>query len=154
MSAAARFKPILGALLLAAVGLSSALAQERPAPPPESAAAPAPTTKQILQALFGALDTPLSVSETCTGIGTEADDRTVGDFIAGFLAEMSARTGQNWIEVAAERARATDGRPVWQCRVILRRHHGEEEWGWGVGFHLGDPPRNPLNGSIRCLGSG
>ncbi|MCB1826022.1 MAG: hypothetical protein KDJ54_16165 [Candidatus Competibacteraceae bacterium] len=146
---------ILGALLLVATGLSSALAQERPVPPTESAAAPIPTAKQILRVLFDALDTPLSVSETCAGVGTEADDRVIGDFIAGFMAEMGARTGHNWIEIAAEPARATDGRPVWQCRVILRRQHGEEEWGWGVGFQLDNPPPYPLlKESVRCLGSG
>lgn len=146
---------ILGALLLAATGLSSVLAQEHPAPPMESAAAPAPTTKQILQVLFDAFDTPLSISETCAGVGTEADDRVIGDFIAGFMAEMGARTGHNWIEIAAEPARATDGHPVWQCRVILRRQHGEEEWGWGVGFQLDNPPPYTLlKESVRCLGSG
>ena len=141
--------------MLAATGLSSVLAQEYPAPSMESAAAPAPTTKQILQVLFDALDTPLSISETCAGVGTEANDHTIGDFIAGFMAEMGARTGHHWIEIAAEPTRAIDGHPVWQCRVILRRQHGEEEWGWGVGFQLDNPPPYTLlKASVRCLGSG
>ena len=141
--------------MLAATGLSSVLAQEHPAPPTENIAAPAPTTKQILQVLFDALDTPLSISETCAGVGTEANDHTIGDFIAGFMAEMGARTGHHWIEIAAEPTRAIDGHPVWQCRVILRRQHGEEEWGWGVGFQLDNPPPYTLlKASLRCLGSG
>lgn len=120
-----------------------------------NAAAPGPAQKDIVRALFANHDVPLSVHPSCAGVGTDPGDKTIGDYLSGFLAEHSARTGSNWLEIeAAPAAPGVNAEPQWTCRFVIRRNDGEERWGWGVTFVVSGRPYKVDRSSFRCTGAG
>lgn len=113
-----------------------------------------PNTKEVLQYLMRNLDVPLTVDSSCSGAGTTDDDRTIGDYLSGFLAEHTREDGQNWLEVTAAPAATPDGKAAWACRVMVRRKDAEDEMGWGTGFLVTAAERRVLRQSFRCIGGG
>lgn len=114
----------------------------------------APDTKEVLRHLMRNLDLPLTVNSSCSGVGTTADDQTIGDYVSGFWAEHAKKDGQNWLDVTAVSAKTADGKPAWECRVMLRRKDAEDVMGWGVGFLITAADRVVVRQSFRCLGGG
>jgi hypothetical protein len=127
-----------------------------PAPPPVVAVdvSKPPNTKEVLRYLMRNLDVPLTVDSSCNGVGTTVDDRTIGDYLSGFLAEHAQRGGQNWLDVTSVPAATPDGRAAWESRVMVRRKNAEDEMGWGVGFVITAADRVVVRRSFRCLGGG
>ncbi|MBB6096266.1 hypothetical protein HNQ60_005188 [Povalibacter uvarum] len=101
----------------------------------------------VLRVLLANLRIPLSSHASCKDIGTLPSDTTVGDYIAGFMAEQT--TGQNSITTECP-ARTGHG---YQCEVYLKHSDGDDEWGWGVGFEIAEDA-TLVPGSMRCLGAG
>jgi hypothetical protein len=137
-------------------GLVLLLAGCRQSPPPAATAIAAfkvrhvpPRPKDVLEALLASSQVPLSAHATCQGVGADPDDKTIGAYLSGFLAELSNQDERNAIQTSIEAA----GENGWVCRVMLRHAKGEDIWGWGVEFTIGkDGLVN--TGSFRCLGAG
>jgi hypothetical protein len=128
--------------------------------PPPAAPAPArplpdaPARKAILEALLANMDVKLAVHPSCMGVGTEADDQTIGDYLSGFVAEFERGESRNWIEATAQSAASASGEPVWRADVMLHHAAGDDEWGWGVRFDLRKADGRAVRESFQCLGAG
>ena len=142
------------ALLLAGFW-STGCAAAGPVPTSEPAFDPAtgapPSAKEALQLLIRNHDVPLAVDPSCQGVGTEFSDRTIGDYISGFLAEL---TGPDSSVAATCDPLSTPGGPgQWRCDVVLSHADGAEEWRWGVRFDV-DAAGMLERHSVRCTGMG
>jgi hypothetical protein len=119
-----------------------------------SAASP-PTAKDVIRFVMSSHDVKLSVDSSCSGVGVKLTDTDIGDYLAGFLAEQTATTGQNWLEVkVSPEPVKSNGREAWECSLVIRRKDGEERWGWGVRFLVDAGTRKVIRGSFRCTGAG
>ena len=146
-------------LLLAALLLPAC----SPPPPRTSSAVEAvpyrlrrlpPEPKEMLAALFALSQVPLSVSPTCAGVGTERGDATIGQYLSGFLAELSNPEASNAITTSAVEEQSESGIMIWICSVMIRHAHGEDIWSWGIEFSVRASDRVVLADSVRCLGAG
>ncbi|MEZ5577303.1 MAG: hypothetical protein R3F44_17435 [Candidatus Competibacteraceae bacterium] len=140
----------------AALGLFSAAASNilggRSSALPPAPLAPEP--KEMLVALFALSQVPLSVSPTCAGVGTERDDATIGQYLSGFLAELSNPEASNAITTSAVEEQSESGIMIWICSVMIRHARGEDIWSWGIEFSVRASDRAVLADSVRCLGAG
>lgn len=128
----------------------------RATPPSRGEAEAAQTAPQAKDAIAAALahhDVLLSTHASCSGVGTDPTDRTVGQYLAGFLSHQTDDAGTNWIEAGCTASNSP--RAAWQCQFVIRRRNpaGEEEWGWGVRF-LMRADRSVIRESLECIGSG
>lgn len=105
--------------------------------------------KDILAALMKNLDIKLTDAAHCEGVGVEASDQTIGEYLSGFWAFHTNATGKNWIEVTATKI-DTDW---YLAKVMIYRKDGEENWGWGVSFEV-DASKHVKKSSFTCLGAG
>jgi hypothetical protein len=108
----------------------------------------------MLAALFALSQVPLSVSPTCAGVGTERGDATLGQYLSGFLAELSNPEASNAITTSAVEEQSESGIMIWICSVMIRHAHGEDIWSWGIEFSVRASDRVVLADSVRCLGAG
>ena len=113
-----------------------------------------PNPKEVLRYLLRNGDVPLTVDSSCSGVGTTADDRTIGDYLSGFLAEHVKLEGMNWLEVSTKAVTTADGKQAWECQLIVRRKDAEDVMGWGVSFVVTAADRMVVRESFRCLGGG
>jgi len=113
-----------------------------------------PTKKDVIDAVLASAAVELAVSPTCNNVGTEPADRTIGRYLAGFMAEMSREDAHNWIETSVEPGPAADAEPVWICRLTLRHRDNVDRWGWGVMFRVRQRDGLVLEKSFVCTGSG
>jgi hypothetical protein len=113
-----------------------------------------PTGKDVIDALLASAAIELAVSPTCSNVGTEPTDRTIGRYLAGFMAEMSREDAHNWIETSIEPGPEGAGEPVWRCRVTLRHRDNVDRWGWGVAFDVRQRDGVVLEKSFVCTGAG
>lgn len=113
-----------------------------------------PTAKDVIDAAIASAGVELAVSPTCSNVGTEPTDRTVGRYLAGFMAAMSREDARNWIETSVEPGPAGDAEPVWICRMTLRHADDRDRWGWGVLFHVRQRDGAVLEKSFVCTGAG
>lgn len=135
------------AVVLLAMAAGQAGAADADAGTAEAAAASART------ALRGALqlrDVPLHVHATCKDAAPNADDKTIGDYLAGFLAAQG--DGVNTVQSGCKPLPGTSG--AQRCEVWLKHRDKDDEWAWGLRFDMDAAGRRARPGSVRCLGSG
>jgi hypothetical protein len=125
-----------------------------PAPPAVRVANRPPTPKDVIDAAIASASVPLTVSPTCSNVGTEPTDTTIGRYLAGFLAELGSPDKKNWIETRIEPGKSRDGEPVWISTLTLRHQNGNDRWGWGVRFHVRSSDGLVLADSFTCTGAG
>ena len=113
-----------------------------------------PTGKDVIDAVLASARVELAVSPTCSNVGTEPGDRTIGRYLAGFMAEMSRDDARNWIETSVEAGPAGEAEPVWVCRLTLRHRDDLDRWGWGVAFRVRQRDGVVLESSFVCTGAG
>ena len=113
-----------------------------------------PTAKDVIDAVIASASVPLNISPTCSNVGTEPTDATIGRYLAGFLAELTSPQGKNWLETKVEAGRSADGEPVSVCTLIVRHQDGDDRWGWGVRFHVRSSDGLVLPNSFTCVGAG
>lgn len=113
-----------------------------------------PAPKEVLAALLSLSGTPLSVSPLCAGAGTEAGDTTLGQYLSGFLAELSRQEAANAITTSVEEGKTAQGVAVYVCRVMIRHAEGEDIWSWGVEFSVRASDGTVLPETVNCLGAG
>jgi len=113
-----------------------------------------PTGKDVIDAVLASAAVELAVSSTCNNVGTEPTDRTLGRYLAGFMAEMARDDASNWIETEVAQGVAADGQAVWICKLTLRHRDPVDRWGWGVMFHVRQRDGAVLDRSFTCTGAG
>jgi hypothetical protein len=113
-----------------------------------------PEPKEIVSALLAMSQVPLSVSETCAGVGADPADTTIGQFVGAFLAELDDPQASNRVTTSASEETLASGVKVWVCRVLIRHAKGEDVWSWGVEFSVRAADGVVLTNSLRCLGAG
>ena len=92
-------------------------------------------------------DVPLSVHASCRAAGPDLGDRTIGDYLAGFLAAMDQPS--NTVETRCEPRPGVRAR----CELWLKHRDDEERWAWGLSFDV-DARGRPRRESVTCLGAG
>jgi hypothetical protein len=115
-------------------------------PTPQAAANSELRSFQAIRAALQLRDVPLRVHATCKNAAPVMPARSIGDYLAGFLANMDA--GRNSV--------TTTCRPVapgQRCELWLKHADDEDEWAWGIRFDM-DRQGRPRPASVRCLGSG
>ena len=136
------------ALLACALSCDAASSEPPPAKAPEIAVSLPPSPKGVVLAVLQSGDVSLGVDASCAGAGTSPTDSTLGEYLAGFMAELTPAEGTNGI--ATEVEQVGDG---WRCRLMIQRRAGEEVWSWGLEFQLSSTGQ-VLRDSFRCLGAG
>jgi hypothetical protein len=138
-------------LVCACVALSCGRAADPPALPVKLQHLP-PTPKDVIAAVMESSHAPLS-DASCAGYGTEPTDKTIGRYLAGFLAGLSDQDARNAITTSVEK-RTENGQPVYVCRLMIRHAQGEDVWSWGVQFSARQSDGVVLAKSLRCVGAG
>jgi hypothetical protein len=113
-----------------------------------------PAHKDLLHALLRNVDVPLSVDPSCSGVGTNAKDDTIGAYLSGFLAELSDPDMRNSIQVSTIATSDSREGAVWQARILIAQEQGEVVWQWGVTFLIRQADREVIRESFRCIGAG
>jgi len=113
-----------------------------------------PTAKDVIDAVLASAALELAQSPTCRNVGTEPTDRTIGRYLAGFMAEMTREDASNWIETEIAPDAGTGADPVWICKLTLRHRDAVDRWGWGVMFHVRQRDGAVLEKSFVCTGAG
>jgi hypothetical protein len=113
-----------------------------------------PTAKDVIDAAIASGSIPLSVSPACANVGTESSDRTIGRYLAGFLAQMQSPDKKNWIETTIEPGKSDKGDPVSICTLTLRHEDADDRWGWGIRFLVRRSDGEVLRNSFTCVGAG
>ena len=113
-----------------------------------------PNSKDLIEAALRSSDAPLSVDPSCQNAGSDFDDKTIGRYVSGLLAQQSEPKGSNWIQTTAESARDRSGVDVWRCRIMIRHVDGDDRWGWGVQFSVRQRDGLVLRDSFKCIGGG
>ncbi len=139
-------------LLLAACLTWTACGPAGPPPHVVKLAHLPPTAKDVIAAALESSGMPLADS-SCKGYGTEPTDRTVGRYLAGFLAELGSQDARNAVTTSVEQ-KTENGQPVYICRLTIRHAQGEDVWSWGLEFTARRSDGVVVAGSIRCIGAG
>jgi len=113
-----------------------------------------PQPKDIIEALLRSSEVSLAVDSSCSGVGSEASDKTIGRYVSGLLAEQSKPQGRNWIETTIDPGKSAAGEDVWRSHVVIRHVDGDDRWGWGVEFLVRQRDGVVLQDSFRCTGGG
>ena len=112
-----------------------------------------PTAKEVLQFIIRNHDIPLTIHDSCNGVGTDFDDRTIGDYISGFLAELTGQVN-SVIVSCSENTLEVNNRKIWRCEVLFAHSDNEDEWRWGVRFDIDQHTGEFIRNSVRCIGMG
>lgn len=107
-----------------------------------------PDSGSILRLLLAEGQYPLSRHDSCKDVGTRPDDQTIGDYLAGFLAEQGDGTNSITADCPAKNAAS------YECEVYLKHADGDDQWAWGVSFEISKSAGAIVDGSVRCLGAG
>lgn len=111
-----------------------------------------PTAKDVIDAAMASSQTPMSDS-SCKGFGTEPTDKTIGRYLAGYLAELSSQDARNAVTTSIEPGKDGD-QSVYICRVMIRHAQGEDIWSWGIQFTVRQSDGTVLPQSFQCVGAG
>jgi len=87
------------------------------------------------------------------GVRTEPSDRTIGRYLAGYVAELSSQEARNAVTTSIE-PRTENGDAIYVCRLMIRHAQGEDVWSWGVQFRARQSDRVVSVHSVKCLGAG
>ena len=110
-----------------------------------------PERKDVIEAVLASHAVPLSAHSSCKNVGTDADDKTIGAYLSGFLSELEKPEDRNSITTRITEA---DAKAVWRCELMIRHAAGDDEWGWGVRFDIRQSDGKVIPESFVCLGAG
>ncbi|WP_068639234.1 hypothetical protein [Thauera butanivorans] len=153
-SAAYRLRALLVAASMSIMAGGCATMSPEAASPGVTPSTAAPEPREIIHLLLLNTDVPLIVDPSCHKAGTHPDDRTIGEYISGFIAALDNPEAQNLIETTILDDPSIPEALVWRARVMIGHSYGEEVWRWGVEFLIRKDSRSVLRDSFRCLGSG
>jgi hypothetical protein len=106
----------------------------------------------VIEVVLQVSQAPLSDS-SCAGYGTERTDKTIGRYLAGYLAELSSQDARNAVTTSIE-PRTESGQAVYRCRLMIRHAQGEDVWSWGIEFTAQQSDGMVSVNSLKCLGAG
>lgn len=101
---------------------------------------------RVVRAALQLRDVPLRVHASCAQAAPQLPARTVGDYLAGFLAAMG--DGRNLLSTRCQPASGAA-----RCELWLKHVDDEDKWAWGIAFRL-DRRGRPQPSSVECLGAG
>jgi hypothetical protein len=110
-----------------------------------------PTSKDVIEAVLAHSQLPLT-DPSCKAVGTEPADKTIGRYLAGFLAELSNQDARNAVTTSIESL--SEAGEVYLCRFMIRHVQGEDVWSWGVEFAVRKSDGAVVADSFRCIGAG
>src|SRR5687767_3931536 len=113
-----------------------------------------PQRKDVIETVMASHAVPLSVNSSCANVGTTPGDATIGAYLSGFLKEFENSGAKNWLETKVNEAKDARGNAVWRCEFTVRHSAGEDEWGWGVRFDVGQADGRVIPESFICTGGG
>lgn len=114
-----------------------------------------PTKKDVLLLVMQSNAILLSVDPSCSGVGVEATDSTIGQYLSGFWQYQTDSMNMNPIDIVIEEGRdslITDKH--WNARFMINGRTENEPWSWGISFSILDANWEIITKSIRCLGGG
>jgi hypothetical protein len=111
-----------------------------------------PTPKDVIEIVMHSSQFPLS-DASCKGFGTELTDKTIGRYLAGYLAELSSQDARNALTTTVE-PDTENGVAVYKCRLMIRHAQGEDIWSWGVQFQARQSDGVVISQSMQCVGAG
>jgi hypothetical protein len=113
-----------------------------------------PDARQLIDIVLKSRDVPRTVDVTCASTGSEAADRTLGDYLATLLTEYTRQEGKNWITAGCQAAPANDtSGAAWHCEVMFHHRYDEDSWDRGLFFRL-TRDRSVIRNSYKCTGGG
>ncbi len=120
---------------------------------PAAAAEKEPDAKELIKILIANGSVPLSADESCNGVGSSPEDKTIADYLASlisFQAEPDSSARVEVKNVKDGKAKAT----VWTSDLMFLGKSGEDIYSWGFRIQIKDADRKLVSGSIRCIGAG
>ncbi len=121
-----------------------------------------PTKKEIITAVFSLNMEKLRNCQSCNNVGTDSNDSTIGQYLAGFLSYFADSSGVNYLDIECTALKFNKSRctsindiPVWQVDFnICRKKISENEvWCWGLRFQM-NRSLQVIKSSLICIGSG
>lgn len=108
------------------------------------------SAKGAIRLLFHNAALRLPDTPSCRGVDTTGIvNPTLGDWLAGILAELRPATGTSGVSAGCEgEIRAL------RCHVHVSRASGEEVWRWGVTFAANGHTGTIQASTIRCASAG
>jgi hypothetical protein len=107
--------------------------------------------QQAIRAVLRLHDVPLTVHESCRNVGSQFGDDTIGDYVAGLIAEQT-RTSPGGRNAVSASCQPSDTAGAYRCSVELAKQDGDDEWARGLEFTTTGGQVD--TGSIRCTGGG
>ena len=111
-----------------------------------------PKPKDVIDVAMQSSPLPLA-DASCKGFGTELTDKTIGRYLAGYLAELGSQDARNAVTTEIEPI-TEGGVPVYKCRLMIRHAQGEDIWSWGIEFQARQSDGVVLPNSLKCVGAG
>ena len=108
------------------------------------------TAKDALRLVMRNAGMALPHGGSCDGVDTTGiENPTIGDYLGGFLAELTPAAGVSGIA-----ASCTGEMVDLACEVTIRRDAGEVVWAWGLRFRADGITGDIRPDSLECTGAG
>jgi hypothetical protein len=101
---------------------------------------------KVIRAALQLRDVSLRVHKTCINTGPIAPARTVGDYLAGYMAHMHSKGSS-----ISTNCQSTRGGS--RCELWMKHADGEDHWAWGISFEM-DARGKANPSSVQCVGAG
>jgi hypothetical protein len=108
-----------------------------------------PRDVDVMEALLANAQVELTDS-SCRGAGTELSDKTVGEYISGFLIGLNDAEAKNYFVFD----KSISGRDLWKVQVMMQHAKDEDVWAWGIEFKIHQSDGRVNTRSFRCRGGG
>ncbi|KMQ52417.1 hypothetical protein CHISP_0684 [Chitinispirillum alkaliphilum] len=133
------------------------------------------TDKQIIDLVLNLTSVELDTLRFCNNVGTDPEDSTVGQYLAGFWEMHTNRIGTNFLRVEKEpmtgkqaeelfdndsgtERKAMEGlsgdEQLWLVDFYVCRENGEEQWCWGIRFLVRQADKSVVREAVWCIGAG
>ena len=120
-----------------------------------ASAAPAPTFRQGLAILMANSTMRIDKISSCTSMATTTEDKTIGDFLAGFLSFQALPGTTNSITYMAS-PNAPKNPTGWQVDLVFRTTDGAsgDPSSNGFRFIVKGPANTFDKATLQCIGTG
>ena len=113
-----------------------------------------PTAKEAIKQIFLNADIRLADAQFCKGMGSNAADKTILDFLSGVLSFQAEPKTNNNVEFSFKQEKNERGELVWVCDVMFKGSDDADIWNNGIRFNMRNSDRKLIRRSLICIGSG
>lgn len=114
-----------------------------------------PSNKDVILMVIQNSDVLLNVDSSCSGVGSEANDKTIGQFLSSFWQYHTDSTARNSLQINVAEAEDNEIKEKhWKATFMINGQTENENWSWGVSFYVLDKNWLVIRKSFRCLGGG